>query len=292
VHSLLDFLNENNVESRVPGEDHHVNRNWLGVRCPRCGSSSFHGGFHESGAYSCWSCGTHNPAEVLSELTGRPIRECWHVLKSSDFPFPAKQERTGKLSLPPDVGPLQKQHRTYLKQRGFDPDEIETTWGVRGIGLSSRKWAWRLFLPIHDRDGREVSWTTRRCSDDDPVQRYISASGEQQSFPAKQLLYGEHLVRGHAVIVVEGPLDAWAVGPGAVAVMGTSYTEEQAAMIAEHSVRIICFDREPDAQRRAEKLKRDLSVLPGDTTNHVCKTGKDASRVSARELRKIRRLLS
>ncbi|MBW2309219.1 MAG: hypothetical protein JRG73_20040, partial [Deltaproteobacteria bacterium] len=86
----------------------------------------------------------------------------------------------------------------------------------------------------------------------------------EEAVPHKTLLYGEELA-GHAIIVVEGPTDAWRIGPGAVATMGLGYSSEQVIRIKNHPVRAVCFDKSIEAQTVARKLAAALSVFPGQT---------------------------
>ena len=87
---------------------------------------------------------------------------------------------------------------------------------LQGIGLHPRL-PWRLFIPIHSH-GRPISWTTRSIGTKDK-KKYITASPAEEAAPHKQTLYGLDYCR-HTVIVVEGPLDAWNIGPGAAATYG------------------------------------------------------------------------
>ena len=141
---------------------------------------------------------------------------------------------------------MSRAHKRYLRERGFNPKEIHQLWLIGGIGLAA-KLAWRLFIPFIF-DGKPVSWTTRAIGVS-KRQKYISASPEQETVPHSELLYGEDYCR-HSVVVCEGPLDAWAIGPGAVAVCGLVVTDAQVDRIAAYPVRAVCFDAEPAARLR------------------------------------------
>jgi DNA primase len=131
-----------------------------------------------------------------------------------------------------------------------------------------------------------VSWTTRSISYSDRVTRYVSAALDEEKIFHKELLYGEDFAR-HAVIVNEGILDAWRIGPGAVATFGSGYSQEQLERIAKYPTRAICFDNEPEAQKRARKLSNDLSALPGETYN-VLLDKKDAADESKENIKRLR----
>jgi DNA primase len=133
--------------------------------------------------------------------------------------------------------------------------------------------------------GETVSWTTRAVGTD--PRRYISASPEQEKVNHKTLLYGEELA-GHAIVVVEGPIDAWAVGPGAVAIMGLQTTPKQIERIGGHPLRAICCDNEFHALARAKKMERMLQHYPGVTYIVQLETGKDPAEAEQGEIDEIR----
>ena len=124
-----------------------------------------------------------------------------------------------------------------------------------------------MFIPFHYQ-GEVVSWLTRSIGD--KGQRYISASEGEESMDHKGLLYGANHC-GHACVVVEGPLDAWAIGPGAVALCGTGYSRAQLLRISKFPVRVICLDRGIEAQRvRGEDVQGAGRVSGG---NDKCRIG-------------------
>jgi hypothetical protein len=223
--------------------------------------------------------------DALAEASGAPHAKVRALLTGLLRDARVRDERPrGKLVIPKGVGPMLPAHRNYLKGRGLDPDAVARLWGVQGIGMAPRL-AWRLWIPIH-RHGKTVSWTTRALYDS--KLRYLNAKPDEEALPAKSLLYGADLAR-HAVAVQEGPLDAWAVGPGAVATLGVGHTKEQVLEMAKFPVRVIVFDAEPEAQRRARRLAADLSCFPGVTHNVTWESGKDASRCDPAEVAEFRR---
>lgn len=288
--TLIELLREKNIQFRVAGEHHHVTSNdWIGVDCPYCspGWRRFRLGLTLDGrSASCWTCGRHPPIQVIAELTGLKPGEVFGLLDFQGI-LQSKQEATqGKLEIPSGLGPLLKAHLLYLKDRGFDPEEIQQTWGVKGLGIAGNL-SWRLWIPIFQ--GYElVSWTTRSLIAEG--KRYINAASDQEKIPAKSLLYGEHLAT-RSVIVVEGPLDAWKVGPGAVATFGIKWTHEQAIRLAKYARRVIVFDSEPEAARQARKLVSALEAFPGQTILGELETGKDPGDCSAKEIQELRRWL-
>ena len=286
--NIQDVLIEYNVPHA--GADHkHGRPGWVQVDCPWCGAGTgkFHMGISLStGACACWKCGKHNTAHTLAILTGRPRRQMRERVDNAAMITPPVQ-RTGRLVLPRGREPLTEAHKAYLAKRGLDAGAVADVWGVEGLRMPGGKWRhlrWRLFIPI-THHGETVSWTTRSIRRGG--QRYLSAAMDQEAVPHKQVLYGADYAV-HAIIIHEGPLDVWATGPGAVATCGVAYTDAQVRAMARYPVRCVCFDSSTDAQARAEKLARDLSVFPGTTENVRLETGDDAADADKEEIKELR----
>ena len=287
--TIQDILDRHGVSYMLPGQHHHVTQGWIGVDCPWCspGEERYRLGINEEvGFASCWTCGPHRLGDVLMRLTGEPWPVVRGWLRGRQRPLAARltpPKPPGRIIYPPGLQALTRPYRAYLRQRGFDPDEIARLWSVQATGPIGPL-AWRLFVPIRLR-GEIVSWTTRAIGDGG--RRYVNAGADEEKVPAKSLLYGADLARG-AVVVCEGPLDAWAVGPGAVATMGVSWTRVQLLVIGANPVRAICFDREPDARHRAERLACELGQFPGETHVIELETGPDPAGAERGELDEIR----
>lgn len=281
---LLDDL-------RIPyaTEGSKIREGWIGLDCPFCGhgKGSHYLGYNlDRGYCTCWACGWHNPAEVLSAITGFSVGESRNRLKGLDRPYSEERiKRTGSLVMPMNVKPMVSAHKAYLRNRGFKPSALERLWHLKGIGISARL-GWRIFIPI-EFYGNIVSWTTRLIRDREP--RYISAGLDEEFIPHKHLIYGEDLAR-HAIAIVEGPADAWRIGPGACATMGTETTAEQIRRIVRFHTRYVIFDPDYAGQMRAVKLANELSAFPGDTYNITLDSG-DPGSASIKDIRRIQKLL-
>ena len=289
MSGFIDLLQSHGVPYIEEGH-HHCRPGWVQMDCPNCspGSSRWRMGFNLGYRYlNCYLCGKRPLGDTVASLCGIPLGEALAALRNvaAGESTLAPVKRTGTFKPPKGIGPLLKAHRTYLKGRGFNPQEIADTWGAGGIGIASSL-SWRIYIPAIVA-GVPVSWTTRSISDTGT--RYLSAPAPCEAVPIKELLYGCDLA-GHSISIHEGPLDAWTVGPGAVATCGVGYSRTQLALMAGYPVRFICFDNEPDAQKRAEKLGRDLAALPGSTHN-VTMSGKDANRSPKSEIRELRKML-
>ncbi len=283
--NIRELLTDLNIPYLEHGQHHHSTEGWLQCDCFQCSPNSgrYKLGINLSLLYcSCWSCGRVSLASFLMECKGLRYPEVVKLLGNVDKEALVRRTHTGKLKLPPDVDKLLPIHRKYLSSRGFDPDEIASLWQVGGIPLAV-KHAWSLFIPVHLGD-EIVSWTTRKLSDEG--RRYFAAPSSDEAVPAKDVLYGAEHAR-YSVVVVEGPTDVWRVGPGAVATMGTSYTTSQLRAIAKYPRRIICYDREVSAQKKARQLCADLSFAPGETIN-VILDAKDPGEADPEEIKELR----
>jgi hypothetical protein len=287
--TITDILDECNIDYRTEGQHEHVRVGWIGVDCPSCSPDWKHYRLGINVKWrkaSCWQCGGKRLDNVLRELTGKPwdTVKKWLAELGAGEPSIAEPERRGKLVLPFGLGPLLPIHRRYLQNRGFDPDLMAKLWGVQGISMAPRL-AWRLFVPfIHNTT--TVSWTTRAI--EGPA-RYIAAEPHEEIVNHKQMLGGEHLAR-HAIIVVEGPTDAMAIGPGAVWTSGTQFTSQQVQRISRYPIRCVLYDAESAAQDQARRMCDMLGVYQGRTVRVELSTGKDPAEAGKQEIAQIRRL--
>lgn len=286
--SLHDVLRELGIREAPEGH-HHGTRGRIQIDCPYCSRDErrWRMGLHETRlTASCWVCGRHRLVDTLAEASGstwRAVKACF-IAEGLEVAPQVRETRTGRLVLPSGLCKLQSAHKEYLRGRGFNPKELVRRWEIQGIGIASRL-SWRIFIPVF-LDKRIVSWTTRAITDK-VRKRYHSAAEEEESYPGKFLLYGEQYA-GLGITIHEGPTDVWAVGPGAVGVLGLEITAQQIARMAKYPLRAVCFDNEPEAQRRAEALCRELSMHPGETHN-VILDAKDAATAKKKEIALLRR---
>jgi len=286
--SFVEILQEAGVPV-ASGDHRHSRDNWVQIDCPWCGPNSgkFHLGYNLSGQYlNCWRCGKKDLAKTIQALTGAD----WHAAKDLIRQIPRERGAVkihhGNLQNPPRVQPLMPAHRDYLVGRNFPNwQELVDLWDLQSIGISP-KLGWRLFIPIYHQ-GQQVSWTTRSIGAEARL-RYISADPGHESISHKKILYGEDYCR-HACIITEGPLDTWAIGPGAVATLGTSYSRSQLAALAKYTVRAICFDA--GAEETASRLMSELLLFPGETINIRLESGSDPASADKEEIQDVRDLV-
>lgn len=225
----------------------------------------------------------HKTLAELSRLPLSTVRELIGEASSESLLF--QEKHTGTLRLPRGLMDcLGIDHAQYLRLRGFDPQQLQRLWGLRGIDLMGGRLAFRIFIPIY-LNSQIVSWTTRRITDVEP--RYVSAADRDSSVPIEQCLYGYDYVRG-SCILCEGPADVWRIGPGAVALMGLRTHNHQLDQLSRLSSVCIAFDAEEPAQVRARKLLRDVSVLGVRVCNIILESGSDPGSASESEIKLLR----
>lgn len=288
--TIQDILNDLKIDYLESGH-HHCRSGWLQIRsCPFCHSDNYHLGWNIQKSYGvCWRCGGHSVWSIFQAfgLRAEKIKQILPHLRATTPRREHEIARVSQLIEPKNKGPLQDCHISYLEERGFDPHEIARLWRVEGIGLDLwEKLSWRLYIPIQFR-GETVSWTTRSIGKNN-TQRYISASEDKEKLSHKKLIYGIDFCR-ESIIIVEGPTDAWAIGPGAGALFGTAFTPAQIRLLLDYPRRYICFDSSIEAQRKAKHLASILSVFPGSTENIVT-DAKDPAESSEKEIKLIRRV--
>ncbi len=279
---LLDHLS-----IRYSTTSGHGREGWLQIDCPFCGSGTgkWHMGINEAAGYTnCWRCGYHSIVESLCAAGNREVSEILGLLTNLKRVIPKTAEKkTGKLIKPKNIEDMTSAHRRYLKGRDYDPDTIANLWGVQGIGIASRL-SWRLWIPITYQH-EVVSWTTRTIGQN--KSRYISADVGEEAINHKHLLYGEDMAH-LAIIIVEGPTDAWRIGPGAVALFGLIWSAEQVQRMKQYPVRVVCFDNEHLGRKAARKLSNVLNVFPGETWE-VTLSGADPGTSSKEEIQELRK---
>lgn len=198
--------------------------------------------------------------------------------------------------------------RRYVRGRGFGPKGLVREWGVGFSSNTYREVPGRLVIPLRanlgentpaalgDPDAWDVVGYQGRFLGDAPPKtpKYLTTHT-----PKSRLLYGlDRVPPGNApVAVVEGPVDVWRAGPGAVAVLGKDISDDQCrllrAVVPGRDV-VIMFDPEAarEAQDAAEKLRsvlaRDLTVStePGRVVVANLPDGRDPGDCTRDEIEK------
>lgn len=247
----------------------HYRDGWANLACPFCFSDEgkHHLGYNITDDYwNCYRCGWHNHIEVIHEL----LRVSWPEAERISKQYGGRPTTTNKtdqqpkpsrIDWPTGCGPLTDRHRDYLISRNYDPDEIESIWKIRGTGPIG-PYKFRIIAPIFQQD-RMVSYQGRDITDK-AAAKYKACPADAELIPHKQTLYGLDQADSHTVAVVEGIMDVWRLGPGAVATFGTQWTWPQVRLLTRFPRVVIMFDAgEEEAKKKAEQLASALAGLGG-----------------------------
>jgi DNA primase len=286
------FCEDYNIN--IPDRTENTQEGWVNIQCPCCADRSNHGGFHISGAYYyCWKCGWHSLTEVIQELINcskYQVKDIIAEYTTYTQEKKKKKKHVSKLKFPPETCPMQKQHKKYLESRGFDVDELEREWNLMGTGIVGN-YSHRILAPILYRN-KIVSYQTRDITGQANL-RYKACVEENEVIHHRHIVYGIDKVRDGVGIIVEGMPDTWRIGPGAVALFGTSYTTQQINFLINHLQRAhILFDfGEKEAQAKAQKLANALcSFMEVEILEIPGKIG-DPGQLEKKEVEYLRKII-
>lgn len=252
-------------------------RGWINLACPFCYDERHHLGFNLADQYfHCWKCGPHPLEQTLHELTGLPYDQIDTLMeefstRTAVLSQIAKRNRirVDSCAFPAGTTELKTIHKRYLIKRGYPlevQDELIQTYHLKGTGmLAPRGWQYRILIPVFSQDGVMQNYTGRDITGQAEI-RYKTCPNDKAKTDLKDMVFGLNLLKPDqkSVLVVEGPLDAMKLGPGALACFGTSFTTKQVGLLKDFSKVSILFDspdKDPNAGRQADKLAAILSTL-------------------------------
>lgn len=259
------YLDDKGIEYSHSGNK-NVSSGWIGVSCIFCGDTSNHLGINlVSHKYSCFKCGTKggllffiSQIEKCSlNYTKKIIAQ--YVNKDTTRLKSPEKITSSKTMLPNNVTnnflPL---HDKFLSKRGYNRKELQRQYDIMAIGPTLDEWKFRIFIPIYYKQelvsyvGRDITGKARIPYKNSPI--------EKSKISVKNMLYGLDNTKDK-LILVEGIFDAWRIGFGAVATLGTQVTTEQLALLQNYKKIGIMFDA--DATNKAVKLAHTLgSIVP------------------------------
>lgn len=275
---VIGLFQSMGLEYKTSGKN--VSAGWINIKCNSCMDHGHHLGVNlKSKMYSCWICRDSGSIfSLIKKITKKSNKEVFDILR----PFLGKivhdnytkptTKKSQKVVLPTfSMDKPLKIHANYLKERGFDHKFLETVFGIKYTGQISKyksserviDFKFRIIIPIYI-NGVLVNFTARDvsgCSDE----RYKNCPNDDALISTKDSIYGYDSIRGDTVVLVEGPTDVWALGPGALGIFGLKYTENQIKLLYGKELRkcIIFLDNEPTAQKIAKKLAREIgSFIP------------------------------
>lgn len=243
------------------------------IRCPICGDkpnnpNSKHGNLCADGSYKCWRCKGAAPAVVLSRITGIPTGTIDNMIKMAGggkVETPVETKRATEISIPgTNNNILAEKGRKYLTNRGINPETVEFYYGVKYTDICTQNgqdWSHRIIIPVKDIYGNVVSYQGRDYTGKSD-RRYLFPSKSNTIMDSKEVVYGADICTDcNRIVVLEGVFDVWKFGKGAVSTFGTSYTTKQATELSRWPEIVVCFDNEPEAQKHANDLAKELTSM-------------------------------
>jgi len=303
-YRVLDLLKDRGVPHSTT--HHHCTRGWVQLReCPWCGSENYHLGLTLDGvAANCWRCGPHPVHDTLALVLGtehldRVLRRYVVVDREEEEQWWWEEEeeenRLASALPPPGTGPLSTQHLEYLRRRGFsDPLTLAQLWDLRGTGPTmAGPWKNRIVIPVYDEQHRRVLTYVGRDITEKHPRRYLFTQAEHSVRTRGEVLYGlDRVPRGQQwIVVVEGPVDVWRLGPGtSVATLGVAWTEWQVLALVRHGFRHIFILYDRDAVEEAKALAHHLApvLLKGTVEVLTLHGHKDPGELSPEEAHWVR----
>jgi len=291
--NVREYLNSKGIQFWTSGRN--VSPGWTNIKCIFCDDLSNHLGVSPEYKFHCWKCNASGSIPFLV----REIEQCsWaearYIVNKFSDPLlipPEKKKVTGpeSMELPKEARPLLPLHREYLEQRRYNPEEIVQQYGIRGTGLLG-DFAYRIIIPVFYKKqlvnfvGRDVTGKS--------TSKYKSCPNEKAVVELKHCLYNiDNVPESGPLLIVEGPLDVWRVGPGCIATFGTSWTLAQVNRIREKrpSQIYIMFDGEETAIQKAYDLASALSGFFPEVTVLEMASG-DPGELSDEDVKEVRRI--
>jgi DNA primase len=290
-YSLFDiqsYLEEQGVEFHTSGKN--VTAGWIELNCPFCSDPSFHLGVSEQGFYHCWRCGAKGSiVKLVMEIRKVPYAKAldeltrFYMSDLQELRVDIQQRHHHNILPKEATKEFPQIHLDYLTSRNF-PHSLINQYDLRACFLTGI-YKYRIICPIIE-GGYVVNFTALAVSGQEP--KYLHCSNKYAVIPMKECVYNIDTVKETAV-VMEGVTDVWRFGESGVAMMGIEFTSEQINVLAKKGIKrcFVMFDAEALAQRKAERLAKQLSSFI-DEVEILSLPGGDPGDLSEKEVMNIR----
>lgn len=158
--------------------------------------------------------------------------------------------------------------RDELRKKGFHDDELRAAWlcGLSQKGRLYDLFRNRVMIPIIDVQGNVIAFGGRVLDDSKP--KYLN-SGETPVFKKTHNLFALNLAKQNTqkqLIICEGYMDAIALHQAGVtntvAALGTSFTADQARLVAQFADEVVLvFDADDAGQKAVQRASQNLKCL-------------------------------
>jgi DNA primase len=267
---LKELLENNNVKIWTSGKN--VSKGWIGLQCPFCGDTSNHLGIRLSD-YSCrcWKCGKKSLVNVLMEILEIKYQDAKKTIGQLESPSESTTlQSVGKPKRMPGFEKCEKPglpipeeatdafpriHLDYLRGRGFNPFKLISKYQLKAV-YTIGPYKFRVIIPIIYQN-RPVTFVARDVTGESKL-KYINAS-EKNFLNPKDYIYNiDTIPIGGDAVCVEGPMDVWKLGDGAISFLGINHSEKQLFYLLEKKIRNlhIFFDNDTAGKNAATKLAK------------------------------------
>jgi len=257
---VLSYLQSRNVRYYSSGKN--VSQGWVGINCQFCLDRSNHLGINlKSKTFNCYLCGeTGNLWKLIQTIDGTTSnKEVFRVIE--DFQggayTPREKEYSSKVKFP--IGTTKTFPETalsFLESRRYDPEKVIKQYDLSVTGPIG-DYKHRIIIPIVI-NNRIMSFVGRDFTKKAAIS-YKNSAPETSIKDVKSCLYNLDTVIQNKAVIVEGILDVWRIGDGAVCTFGKQYTHSQLQLLRGLKKAFVLYDA--DASEMAYKLAHDLAAI-------------------------------
>lgn len=295
---VLSWLDDIGIYYRTSGKN--TSRGWISLSCPFCGDGSNHLGIHkESKMYKCWICGAKgNAIKLIQKISKCDYPTSLSILKSyQDFTFDEstllpKANLNSKVEFPLGMTEVfNKIHLNYLMKRNFDPEYIIRKYSLKACyNIGDPFFKFRIIVPVF-LNASIVSYVGIDVTKKSSIP-YRNSSKEKSIRSVNECVYNFDTIRD-AIIIVEGIVDSWRLGDGAIATFGIQFTEDQVNLIRSKKIKkaVIMYDDEDFAIKQAHKLAKQLAFFIPQVDVFELKDG-DPAELTDEQVKDLRKELS
>jgi hypothetical protein len=281
---VLSFFTDKGIDYRERGAN--IMRNHIGISCPVCEDDpSYHMNISWDGTHAlCFRCNTHikNNANRVIRLLVPDISRIDEMSIFAEYPYMGEPDVVEDKIEPEDAreqrfmslwnsfswgfGWKNRAYENYLRGRGF---RLRHCYDF-GIRFGQEDYDWRIGIPIHDTNGRIVSFTARAIGNHSL--RYKNCPAHISLLPPSQLLFGLYhstQVIGSTkpyVVITEGCFDALRFlfsDIKCVALMKKRITHEQFSLLTQTfpaDTPLVLFLDADVSEREIEDLLNKLAL--------------------------------
>jgi DNA primase len=264
--NILQFFEEFQIKYWIQGKN--VSKGHVNIQCPFCNDQSNHLGINilNLNKCNCWKCGRKNFVDIVAYILEANHKEAKLFIKDNidtkniifDKEITASIKR--RAVLPKEATDnFPKMHLKYLKDRGFNPNQVIKKFNLKACGIDGR-YKFRIIIPIYQYH-KLVSFTSRDITNKQKL-KYLTSP--HSLIERNKLFFNfDSVSYGDNAIIVEGPMDAMKIGDKCFSFLGVGITNERILEISKKKINnlYIFFDRDHAGRYGSEKLARTLAPL-------------------------------